>query len=115
MSDQVKKLLDEFGGNILREAGFDFEKGKNYDWIKKETDYKGYADYYLHKCWNYSKGVNEADAGFYQRLVDIDTNLGTDVSEQLACCLFQTIRWDLIKVWNFYLRERFEIILEHRF
>ena len=98
MSDQVKKLLNELGGHILREAGFAFEKGKNFDWIKKETDYKGYAEYYLHKSWNDSKGMNEADAGVYQKLVDIDTNLGIDGSVQLACCLSQTIRWDFIKV-----------------
>ena len=98
MNEEEKKRLSELGGKILREAGLDFEEWKDYDWIKKETKYRGYADYYLVRCWNNTKKINEADATVYRRLVDIDTMLGTDLSLQLWCCLSWTTRWDIIKV-----------------
>ena len=98
MNEEEKKRLSELGGKILREAGLDFEEWKDYDWIKKETKDVGYADYYLVRSWNKSKMINEADATVYQRLVDIDTTLGTDLSLQLCCCLARTTRWDIIKV-----------------
>ena len=98
MNEEEKKRLSELGGKILREAGLDFEEWKDYDWIKKETEDDGYAEYYLERCWNKSKMINEADAKVYQRLVDIDTTLGTELSLQLYCCLGWTTRWDIIKV-----------------
>ena len=98
MNEEEKKRLSELGGKILREAGLDFEEWKDYDWIKKETRDVGYAGYYLARSWNKSKMINKADATVYQRLVDIDTTLGTDLSLQLWCCLGWTTRWDIIKV-----------------
>ena len=85
----------------MREAGLIFEEWKNYDWIVEETDDYGYAEYYLDKCWNDSKMINEADATVYQRLVDIDSTLGTELSDQLYWCLFQTTRWEIMKVLKF--------------
>ena len=87
----------------MREAGLDFEKLKDYDWIKKETSDYGYAGYYLRNCWNDSKMINEADAKVYKRLVDIDTNLGTELPLQLWRCLCWTTRWDIIKVCDLYI------------
>ena len=98
VDEKEKKRLNEHGGNILREAGLDFEASKDYDWIKKETIDFGYAGFYLRKCWNDSKLKNEADVGVYKTLVDIDTNLGTDLSFQLWLCLRWTTRCDIIKV-----------------
>ena len=98
MSEEEKKQLNESAGKILREAGLDFETWKDYDWIKKTTKDVGYADYYLVRNWNDSKKINEADAKVYQRLVDIDTRLGTELSIQLSACLSWTTRWDIIKV-----------------
>ena len=86
-----KKRLNDLGGTILREAGLIFEAWKDYDC----------AEYYLHKCWNDSKMINEADATVYQRLVDIDSTLGTELSKQLYWCLYYTTRWDIIKVLKF--------------
>ena len=83
----------------MREAGLIFEEWKDYDWIKLR--HPGYATYYLHKCWNDSKKINEADATVYQRLVDIDSTLGTELSDQLYGCLSRTTRWDIIKVLKF--------------
>ena len=88
----------------MRKAGLDFEKWKDYDWITKGVDHRngiddeGYADYYLVKCWNESKKINEADASVYRRLLEIDSKLGTDDSLQLSACLSWTTRWDIIKV-----------------
>ena len=107
MSEEEKKRLNELGGKILREAGMDFEEWKDYDWIKNETYITdsgfadqdvGYADYYLVRSWSKSKMINEADATVYQRLVEIDTTLGTTASEQLFWCLYHTTRLDIIKV-----------------
>ena len=92
-----KKLFDKLGGKILRETGMDFGEWKNYDWITKTAKHLGYAGYYL-VSWNKSKMINEADATVYQRLVEIDTTLGTELSRQLFCCLGLTTCWNIIKV-----------------
>ena len=97
VNDEEKKRLNESAGKILREAGLDFEIWKDYDWIKKRN-YVGYADYYLHKCQIDPKLTNEADAMVYQKLINIDTVLGTDASQQLFKCVHWTDRWDIIKV-----------------
>ena len=104
MNEEEKKRLNESAGKILREAGLDFEMWKDYDWIKKTTKDVGYADYYLVRSWNDSKKINEADATVYQKLVDIDTRIGTKLSEQLFCCLCWTTRWDIIKVFLHFLK-----------
>ena len=98
MSQEEKKRLNELGGKILREAGMVFEEWKDYDWITETAKHLGYAGYYLVSSWNKSKMINEADATVYQRLVEIDTTLGTELSPQLLCCLSWTTRWDIIKV-----------------
>ena len=104
ISNKEKKRLNQLGGEILRKAGLDFEEWKDYDWITKQgahsrySNDEGYADYYLVKCWNDSKKINEADASVYRQLVEIDETLGTDASTQLGCCLCWTTRWDIIKV-----------------
>ena len=98
MSEEEKKRLNESAGKILREAGLNFELWKDYDWIKKEADCEGYAEYYLKKCQIDSKVTNEADATVYQKLINIDTVLGTDASQQLYGCVYWTDRWDIIKV-----------------
>ena len=98
VNQEEKDRLNKLGGKILREVGLDFEEWKDYNWILNESKDNGYADFYLTRCWNDSKKINEADATVYQRLVDIDTVLGTSLSLQLASCIFWTTRWDIIKV-----------------
>jgi len=95
----------------LREAGVNFEEGMDYDSLNKLSFILGYATYYLDKCDNYSKRINEADATVYQKLVDIDSTLGTELSEQLYSCLFQTTRWDIIKVLKFHQKKDLKIII----
>ena len=82
----------------MREAGLNFEEWKDHYWILKETEDVGYADYYLVRSWNQSKLINEADATVYQRLVEIDTTLGTELFRHLFNCLAYTTRRDIIKV-----------------
>ena len=104
MSKEEEKQLNQRAGRILREAGLVFEEWKDYDWITKgayhrdQIDDEGYADYYLMKCWNDTKMINEADASVYRELVDIDSKLGTEIAIQLLCCLSWTTRWDIIEV-----------------
>ena len=101
MSQDEKKRLNQEGGRILREAGLVFEECKDYDWIKDDTEDEGFADYYLVKCWNDSKMINEADPSVYRKLVEIDSVLGTDASLQLCCCLSWTTRWNIIETIDF--------------
>lgn len=88
---------DQLGGRFLREAGLNFESEKNYVWLIN-SNYVGYAHFYLEKCWNKSKMINEADEFIYNQLIDIDTRLGTKTSLQLYFCLCWTTRWEIIKV-----------------
>ena len=107
MSQDEKKRLNQEGGRILREAGLVFEEWKDYDWITKGAEHRfgiddeGFADYYLVKCWNDSKLINEADPSVYRKLVEIDSVLGTDPAIQLNCCLTWTTRWDIIETIDF--------------
>ena len=104
VSGYDKTRLNDQGGKLLRDAGIDFGDGKDYDWIMKNTKDNGYAEYYLEKCSNKSKMVNEADQSIYRQLVEIDTALETTAGTQLYACLYHTTRWDIIKVlffiWN---------------
>ena len=108
-SYQMKKLLNELGGYILREAGMDFQKLKDHDWIKKKTNYAGYADYYLSEYDRRS----DADATIYRRLLDIDAVCGTDASLQLFRCIKRTTRCDIIKVCNFHRKKRLKMNLDN--
>ena len=86
----------------------------DYHWILDGGYNEGYAVYYLHKCENDSKTINEADATVYQKLVDIDETLGTELSTQLWYCLYYTTRWDIIKVLKFLQIKDLKIILDYR-
>ena len=96
ISNDDKTQLLQLGEKILREAGIDFKESNNNESAR-------YAVYYLNRCWNNSKMINEADASVYQQLVDIDLKQKVDAAEQLTCCLRSTTRADLIEVWkSFY-------------
>ena len=113
VNEEEKKRLNKSAGKILREAGLNLKKCRGYDWIKKETEYEGYAEYYL-VSFNDWRNINEPDATVYQRLVDIDTRLGTELSLQLWCCLSYTTRWDIIKVFSFSSNARLKFYLDCR-
>ena len=63
----------------------------------------GFAEVYLYRCDKESKSENIADVQLYTKLVELDTRLGTTAGRQLFGCLYQTTRWDIIKVLFFYL------------
>ena len=98
----------------MREAGLNFEEGMDYDSINKLNCINGYASYYLDNCKNYSTMINEADATVFQKLVDIDSTLGTKLSDQLYWCLWWTTRWDIIKVLKFLQIKDLKIIIGYR-
>ena len=114
IDDTLIKNLNDDGGTILREAGLDFEEGMDYDSINKLACIFGYATYYLSKCENDSTMINEADATVYQKLVDIDSTLGTRFSNQLYWCLYYTTRWDIIKVLKFLQIKDLKNIIGYR-
>ena len=64
----------------------------------REKNFVGYANYYLHACWNASELKNKADVKIYKQLIEIDSKLGTTQSEQLFKCVFNSLRMDLIQV-----------------
>ena len=107
VSQKEKKRLNQLGATILNEAGLEFEEWKDDDWIRKTTGQMGYAHFYLEECWNASKRINEANATTYRNLVDIDSKLGMDASQQLFCCLWSTTRWDIINVKSYLSYEIF--------
>ena len=73
-------------------------KDGEYDELREELGYVGYAHYYLQKCRNESELINKADVAVYKHLLEIDSKLGTTQSEQLFECVFHSLRMDLIKV-----------------
>ena len=91
ISNDEKTQLHLMGEKILKEAGIGFQE-------RKDNENARYSDYYLFKCLNHSKMINEADVSVYHRLVDIDLKLEVDAAELLTCCLGSTIRADLIEV-----------------
>ena len=76
---------------------FDFDEVNEYERLRK-NDWVGFADVYLDKCYEKSDGDNKVDIPLYEKLVELDTRLGTKVSEQLYQCLRSTTQLDIIKV-----------------
>ena len=97
----------------MREAGLDFEEGMGYEAINQLLC-NGYATYYLRNCQNDSKTINGANAMVYQKLVDIDSTLGIELSTQLRWCLYNTTRWDIIKVLKFLQIKDLKNIIGYR-
>ena len=64
----------------------------------RKKGWVGFAHVYFYRCKKESKSENMADAELYEKLVELDTRLGTTASEQLYWCLKYSLRLDLIKV-----------------
>ena len=64
----------------------------------RKEDWVGFADVYLDRCDAESDSNEIIDIHVYKKLVDLDTKLGTTVSDQLYRCLCHTTRSDIIKV-----------------
>ena len=70
--------------------------------LRKTHGYVGYADYYLQQCYEESKLINNANIKIYSQLLKIDSQLGTNSSEQLFKCLYHSVRQDLVEVFLKY-------------
>lgn len=86
----------------------DLEEVNEYEELKK-AGAKGFAHEYLNICDEESKSDNEIDIQVYDKLVQLDSKLGTTASEQLTWCLYFTTRSDIIKV-NFFSDKRLKSI-----
>ena len=99
ISDKEMKELNLQAGRLIRSLGISIAVTENeFDVLREELGYVGYANYYLFKCWDKSELKNKADVKIYKQLLAIDSKLGTTQTEQLFWCVFHSIRIDLIKV-----------------
>ena len=64
----------------------------------KEGGAVGFAHGYLHQCCQKSKSEDEIDIQVYNKLVKLDSKIGTTAAEQLCCLVFHSLRLDLFKV-----------------
>ena len=79
----------------------------------KGKGYVGFASQYLQECVE-SKSDDQIDIEVYTKLVQLDSRLGTSLSEQLRMCLQYTTRPDIIQVLIFAQNSSFKIILDYR-
>ena len=99
MSENERKELNLKAGRILKPLGIPIDVKENeYDELREELGYVGYANYYFRQCYDESQLVNKADVTIYGQLLEIDTKLGTTQAEQLLWCVHWSVRMDLIKV-----------------
>ena len=99
ISDEERKELNMKAGRMVKSQGIYMDvKDGEYDELRGELDYVGYAHYYLQECWDKSELINKADVTIYKQLLEIDSKLGTTPSEQLFWCVNYSLRVDLIKV-----------------
>jgi len=101
LSDKERKELNLKAGRLIYSLGISIGVTENeFDVLREELGYVGYADYYLQGCWDESELKNQADATIYKQLLEIDSKLGTTQSEQLFQCVFHSLRMVIIKVLN---------------
>ena len=99
MSNHERKELNLKAGTLIKSRGISIAVTETkFDVLREKLGCVGYANYYLHKCWNESELKNKADLTIYKQLLEIDAKLGTTPSEQLLECVFYSLRIDLIKV-----------------
>ena len=99
MSAKERKELNLEAGRLIQSLGIYMDvKDGEYDELREELGYVGYANYYLQECWDESELKNKADLAVYKQLLEIDSKLGTTQTEQLFWCVFYSLRIDLIKV-----------------
>ena len=74
-----------------------------------------FAKEYLKQCNKESKSNDEINKEVYAKLVELDSRLGTNASNQLYNCLKYTTRWDIIKVLKFLKIKDLKNIIDYRF
>ena len=99
MSDTERKRLNLKAGRLIKSLGISIVVSENnFDVLRENHGFVGYANYYLKQCYDESELVNKADVTIYKQLIEIDSKLGTTQTEQLFECVFHSVRMDLIKV-----------------
>ena len=99
MSDGQRKELNLKACRLIKNQGIQTVIADNdFDELRENLGYVGFADYYLRKSYDKSELKNKADITIYKQLLEIDSQLGTTQTEQLFQCVFHSVRMDLIKV-----------------
>ena len=99
LSKKEREELNLEAGKLIKNRGIHMDvKDGEYDELREELGFVGYAEYYLLECWDESGLKNKADVSIYKQLLEIDSKLGTTPSEQLRWCLAYSPRKDLIEV-----------------
>ena len=99
MSDAERKRLNLKAGRLIQSLGISIATTENnFDVLRENNGFVGYANYYLRRCYDESELVNKADVTICKQLLEIDSKLGTTQTEQIFQCVFQSVRMDLIKV-----------------
>ena len=62
---------------------------------------RDFAEEYLERCNKESKSNDKINKEVYTKLVELETRLGKEASEQLYQCLEHTTRSDIIKVGGY--------------
>ena len=77
----------------------DFEQVSDYGGLKEDDGrWVGFAHKYLQRCKEKLQSDDEIDIDVYTQLVEVDSRLGSNASEQLLNCIRFSLRLDLIKV-----------------
>jgi len=99
ISEKERKELNLKAGRMVKSQGLYMAvKDDEYDELREEYGYAGYASNYLSQCWDETELTNKADMTIYKQLLEIDSKLGTTQTEQLYWCVFYSLQMDLIKV-----------------
>ena len=99
MSDKERKELNLKAGRLIKSLGIFIRVTENeFEMLRGELGFVGYAHYYLQECWDKTELKNKADVSIYKQLLEIDSKLGTTQSEQLFECVFNSLRIDIFKV-----------------
>ena len=83
-----------------------------YESLRKKG-WTGFGEFYLSRCNDKSKSDDGIDIQVYNKLVELDSKLGTTASEQLYGCIECTSRSDIIKVEIIVVNTHILIFLDY--
>ena len=95
--DIIKVVHISFHERLIMFKIIDFDNVNEYETLRN-NNWAGFAEVYLGRCDEQSKSNDGVDKEIYTKLVELDTRLGTTVTEQLFGCVALTRNLDVIKV-----------------
>ena len=95
--DIIKVVHISFHERLIMFKIIDFDNVNEYETLRN-NNWAGFAEVYLGRCDEQSKSNDGIDKEIYTKLVELDTRLGTTVTEQLFGCVALTRNLDVIKV-----------------